>query len=156
MDKPDYAAELTSLRHHYVEARPSQRLSIAWQRIRYTEHGPNVLVACVAAVEGFARSLAMHANASTKEQLSLIYPQYQYMSAEELIVEYLAKAGLDEPSAFFGSETWQRFQFAVEFRNVMVHECTYLGQNRSPALIDACQSVLRKLASSNGLGEPES
>jgi hypothetical protein len=77
METPDYAAVLTSLRSAYVEAHPKQRLSIAKQRIRYPGHRPNLLVAHVAAVEGFARCLAMQVRGSTKEELSAVYPEYR-------------------------------------------------------------------------------
>jgi hypothetical protein len=147
----EFRAELAAIRRSYVEATPKQRLSIAKQRIRYPEHGPNVLVANVSAVEGFARCLAMHCHAKTKAELSVLYPKYRFKSAEELIGEYLSARGLGEPRAFFGGDAWELFQVAVEFRNLLAHECTYLGQDKSPALVDACQSVLSALAESHGL-----
>ena len=71
--------------------------------------------------------------------------------AEELIDEYLASGGLPIPPAYFGSDFWGRFQYAIEYRNVLVRECTYLSHNRSPALIEACHTVLHKLAAAAGL-----
>ena len=151
METPDYAAVLTSLRSAYVEANPKQRLSIAKQRIRYPGHRPNLLVSHVAAVEGFARCLAMHVRGSTQEELSAVYPEYRNKGPEELINEYLSNAQLGDPTAYFGSETWLMFGFAIKFRNLLVHECTYLADDLSAPLIDACRSVLGTLASSKGL-----
>jgi hypothetical protein len=151
MSTPDYESELASLRRSYVEATPRQRFSIAKQRIQYPEHGPNILVASVSAVEGFARCLAMHCYATDKSALSALYPEYRHKGAEELINEYLGKRGLGDPTVFFGGEIWKRFHYAVEYRNLLAHECTYLGQDRSPALVEACRVVLEKLAASHGL-----
>ena len=147
----DFRAELAVIRRSYVEATPKQRLSIAKQRSRYPEHGPNVLVANVSAVEGFARCLAMHCHASSKAELSVLYPKYRFKGAEDLIGEYLLARGLGEPRVFFGADVWELFQVAVEFRNLLAHECTYIGQDKSPALVDACQAVLSALAESQGL-----
>src|SRR4051812_36438852 len=102
MPTPDYNAELAQLRSSYIEATPRQRLSIAQQRMRFPEHGPNILVASVSAVEGFARCLAMHCHANTKLELSTIYPAYRFKGAEELISEYPSDRDFGEPSAFFG------------------------------------------------------
>ena len=153
----NYDQDLTNLRKNYVEATPRQRYSVGRQRIEHLEHGPNVLVACVSAVEGLARSLAMHCDAAMakppalKSYLSTIYPKYKRKGPEDLIAQYLAGKGLPKPAEFFGRATWQRFHYAIEYRNVLAHECTYLGQDRSPALIEACQTVLHRLAVAAGL-----
>ena len=151
MEASDYADLLARLRHDYIEATPKQRLHVARQRIRYPGHRPNRLVTYVAAVEAFARSLAMHAHASTTEELSALYTEYHRKGAEELITEYLTGVKVGDPSAYFGDETWRLFGFAVKFRNLLVHECTYVGDPYSTPLIDACEQVIRKLASSQGL-----
>ena len=155
MPIPDFEAELSQLRRSYIEATPRQRLSIAQRRMRFPEHGPNVLVASVSAVEGFARCLAMHRRANTKPELSAIYPAYRFKGAEDLISEYLSDRKLGEPADFFGNDTWELFKFAVEYRNLLAHECTYLGQDLSPALVEACRSVLNGLAVSQGLNAAE-
>ena len=157
MTNTEYDVELANLRKVYVEAMPRQRYSIGRQRIQNLEHGPNVLVACVSAVEGLARSLAMHSEAlranpsDLKSKLSLIYPNYRHKAAEELIEQYLISAGMPKPAELFGPDTWEQFHYAVQFRNVLAHECTYLGQHLSPVLIEACQRVLHKLAEAAGL-----
>ncbi len=158
MANADYEQHLAELRKSYIEATPRQRYSIARQRIEHLEHGPNVLVACVAAVEGLARSLAMHREASRgaktrdlKAHLSAIYSKYKWKRPEELIKQYLLDEGLPAPPESFGNDTWERLHYAIEYRNVLAHECTYLGQDRFPALIEACQIVLHKLAAIGGL-----
>ena len=158
MSNAEYDQDLANLRRIYVEAFPRQRYSIAQQRIKYLEHGPNVLVACVSAVEGLARSLVMHTHtvgetdpSKIRATLSSIYPDYKRRGAEVLIEEFLGSAKLPAPPTYFGIGTWETFLYAIEYRNVLTHECTYLGQDRSPALIEACQVVLHKLAAAAGL-----
>ena len=147
----EFEAHLADLRRSYVEALPQQRLHIGKQRINNPEHDPNRLIAFVSATEGFARSLCMHQQARTKAELSALYPEYERRGAKALIGEYLSAKGLGQPSAHFGEETWQLFGLAVEYRNLLAHECTYLGQDRSPQLIDACRRVLQALAKDEGL-----
>lgn len=75
MDDVTIEEHLSELRRLYVEATPRQRLHIAKQRLESPpEHGPNVLVAAVSAVEGFARSIAMHCRAGSKAELTAIFP----------------------------------------------------------------------------------
>ncbi len=147
----DIEQHLAELRRSYVEALPKQRLHIAKLRIENPEHDPNRLIAFVSAVEGFARSICMHLRAKTKAELSQLYPGYWRKGAEDLIVEYLSARSLAEPATHFGAETWRLFGYAVQYRNLLAHECTYLGLDRSPALIEACRAVLRKLADDAGL-----
>jgi len=86
-----------------------------------------------------------------KAELSVIYPKYKRKGAEELIEQFLAARGLPPANDFFGEDIWGQFHYAVEYRNVLSHECTYLGQDRSPALIESCEAILHKLAAAAGL-----
>lgn len=151
MEPSEIEEHLASLRQTYVESLPKQRLSIAKQRINNPEHDPNRLIAFVSAVEGFARSLCMHQSARTKAELSEIYPEYSKRSAKSLIVEYLSKRYLGEPVSHFGERTWQLFLYAVQYRNLLAHECTYLGSDKSLELIEACRTVLQVLAKDEGM-----
>lgn len=150
-DAAEIEAHLVDLRRSYVEALPKQRLHVGKQRISNPEHDPNRLIAYVSATEGFARSLCMHQHARTKAELSAIYSQFERRGVLSLIGEYLKKKSLGEPRDHFGSEIWQLFGYAVEYRNLLAHECTYLGQDSSPRLIDACRAVLKTLAKDEGL-----
>jgi hypothetical protein len=92
----------------------------------------------------------MHQRTSVKTELSALYPAYWKRGAESLIAEYLSGKTLGEPADHFGEQTWRLFCHAIEYRNLLAHECTYLGLDRSPALIDACRKVLQKLAADEG------
>ena len=136
---------LEQLRFNYVLATPAQRLAVAMQRIQNPDHGANLVVIHVSAIEGFARSLAMHQEASTKDELLRIYEKYRNPGPETLITKYLQnKIGAD-PEGFFGAADWELFGYAVQYRNAIVHEATYLGQATYPELISACERILVRL-----------
>lgn len=142
---------LSELRRIYIESNPDQRLHVARQRLSNPDHGPNLLITHVSAVEGLARSVAMHLQARTKEALREVYPQYRLRSPEVLVGEIIeAKANMS-PERYFGEDVWQMFLNAVKYRNLLVHECTYLGQDTTPMLISACTTVLDVIAELAGL-----
>ncbi len=62
------------------------------------------------------------------------------------MIAYLAGQGHDSPSDFFGLDTWRKFGYAVSYRKMLVHDCTYLGQDKYPNLHQACQQVLQELS----------
>jgi uncharacterized protein YutE (UPF0331/DUF86 family) len=51
----------------------------------------------------------------------------------------------------FGTEDWELFNNAVQFRNLLVHEATFLRAEYTNQLIPACKSVLNKLAKIAGV-----
>ena len=141
----DYEAELRQIREVYISASPEMRLKIIRQRLEDHHFGPNRLVTAVSAVEALARSLAMSRAARTKVQMKALYASYKRRAATTLVTEYLQKRGIVTPKDFFGQDTWQLFHHAVEYRNMLAHECTYLGQDKYPSLIAACEKVLQAL-----------
>ena len=141
----DYVADLLKIRELYIAATPRQRLSIVRQRLEDHHFGPNRLVTAVSAVEGLARCLLQHLGAKSKDDLRKVYPKYKDWTAKSLVREYLAKCGISDPAAFLEEDNWKLFGYAVDFRNVLVHECTYLGLDKFPSLIGACEAVLEKL-----------
>ncbi len=141
----DYVADLARLRDSYVAATKRQRLSIIRQRLADQHFGPNRLVTSVSAVEALARCLLQHVGARSKVDLRSAYPRYKNRTPSFLVREYLARRGIDDPAAFLEEDNWELFKHAIEFRNALVHECTYLGLDKFPSLIAACEAVLEKL-----------
>ncbi len=141
----DYEADLAIIRSKYISATPRQRLSIIRQRLEDHHFGPNRLVTAVSAVEGLARSLAMHAAARSKSEFAILYPKYSHRKPEGLIREYLQFKGITDPDIYFAEDTWRLFGYAVKYRNLLAHECTYLGLEKFPSLIKACEEVLSAL-----------
>ncbi len=153
--KPDFVAELQALRNTYVGSTPRQRLNIIQQRVHHPQAGPNQLVTHVSAVEALARTLAMHLYAKTKVDLVALYPHYRNRNAKTLVGEYVRAKGVGEPASVFGAETWRLFVYAVEYRNLLAHECTYLARYKYDPLIQASADVLEKLRQIAGLSEYE-
>lgn len=151
MDQEEIEAHIKGLRRDYIESHPAQRMHVIRQRLANPEHQPNLLVTYVSAVEALARSIAMHLQ--TGESLQAIYPRYKYMSPETIVEEIVEKKTGQCPEDYFGSEVWQRFLYSVEYRNLLVHECTYLGQDRTPYLIAACQIMLERISELAGIAE---
>lgn len=151
VDELEIETHLSGLRKAYVEASLKQRLDVGKRRINNPEHDPNRLIAFVSAAEGFARSLCMHLRARSQTELSALYPEYWKRSAESLIAEYLAAKSMGDPALHFGERNWKLFGYAVQYRNLLAHECTYLAGDRSPELIQACRTVLKTLAKDAGL-----
>jgi hypothetical protein len=149
-----YEEDLEEIRTRYVGSSPRQRLGIIRQRLNDHHFGPNRLVTAVSAVEALARSLLMHSVASKKADLLERYPNFRYRKPEGLIREFLESRGIADPKAFFAEDTWQLFGYAVKYRNLLAHECTYLGLVKFPSLIQACDDVLTALTKIGRVREP--
>lgn len=136
--------DLEDLREKYIQATPRQRLSVIRQRIENPYANPNVLVTTFSGVEALSRSLAMHDRGSTKEALTGSYAKFRDRPASSLIQEYLKSKG-KTPAEVFGKEPWATFKLAEGYRNLLVHECTYIGNIKFDPLVAACNSVLDTL-----------
>ena len=141
----DYATRLQTLRDSYVVAYPRQRLHVIRQRLKDHHFGPNRLVTSVSAVEAYARCLVLHQKAHKRENLKKLYPKYRDRGPKALVAEYSKARGVDDLPSFFGEDNWKLFGYAVDYRNVITHECTYLGLDVFPSLIEACEAILSKL-----------
>lgn len=145
-------SELTRLRESYVQATPRQRLGVIRQRMENPHANPNVLVATFSGAEAIARSLVMHAKASSKAELSGSYARFRDRPASSLIQEYLKSKGTT-PAELFGGEVWATFKLAESYRNLLVHECTFIENIKFDPLVAACNAVLNgiiKLAKIRG------
>ncbi|NLR74896.1 hypothetical protein [Leeia aquatica] len=150
----DYAAECDSLRAAYVRAHPQQRLKVIMQRIAQQEIGATRLVTMVSAVEALARSLVVNSVAAkTNQKLDIegAYKKFRNGKPEDMVRMVLEHYDKGDPGLFFQGDTWDLFRLAVDFRNLIVHECTFLGQDKYPALIWACEEVLNALKEVAGL-----
>ncbi|MCM5569394.1 hypothetical protein M6I34_02635 [Burkholderiaceae bacterium FT117] len=141
----DFVSELQNLRRVYVTATPRQRLRIIRQRLEDHHFGPNRLVTSVSAVEALARTLTLRRGRPSKADIEARYKQVRRTNPDVLVEQYLAAHGIADPARFFDEDNWQLFLWAVKYRNLVVHECTYLGLDKFPALIEACEAVLERL-----------
>jgi len=139
------------LRKIYVKSTPSQRLRVALQRINFTDHAPNLLVTRVSSVEALARSLLVHHLAASQSNPLSFYELFRKTGPTSLVEAYLQVKLASTPESVLGADTWELFGHAVYYRNLLVHECTYLGQDKTPKLLEACRVTLQKLAEISGL-----
>ncbi len=120
-------------------------MNIAKERISNPDHDPNLIVTYVSAIEGVLRSLVMwYETAPPSRPTAKTYSKYKNWTVRELYEKYLERRN-GKSEELIPAETCELLWYAVEYRNLLVHECTYLGQNRSLKLISACQEFLCKL-----------
>jgi hypothetical protein len=145
--------ELEQLRKTYAASRPAARLGVIRQRLARAEReiGATRLVTVVSAVEALARSLVVHAPGRPASTSHFRYQQVRRKAPLELVEEALRLHGAVPPVEQYGDETWQLFELAHDCRNLVVHECTSLGQDKYPALIAAAGRVLDGLVVAGGL-----
>jgi len=132
-----------------VCATPRQRLSKIRQRLDDQDFDPARLVTIVSGVEAFARSLLINHLSKSKRDIEISYEVYKHKSPEFLVEKYLKERGQTDPSVFLKEDNWTLFKYAVEYRNMIVHECTFVGMDISPSLINACQEILDTLKNLN-------
>ena len=144
----DYKAHLEKLREYYFRAPPSARLNIANQRIQNPEHGPNILITHVSAIEGMLRSLVMWAESGNNNPNAEIYKKYKFHGIESLYKRYCE---LKSCAPITSELVFELVGYAVEYRNLLAHDCTYLGQDRFPQLIQACEEFLSALCKHAGI-----
>jgi hypothetical protein len=147
LDHPD------QLQRAYAMATPAARLRGIKQRLAsaHGEMGSTRLVTLVSAVEALARSLVVHSAGRPASTAEMRHRQFRATDPVELVEEVLRLRGGARPVQQFGEETWDFFQVATRYRDLIVHECTYVGQDRHPTLIAAAEEVLRGLIELAGL-----
>ena len=145
----DYDDRVKSIRRAYVYGTPKQRLSKIRQRLNDQDFGPSRLVTIVSGVEAFARSLLINHLSKSKSDIEILYTQYKREGPEFLVEKYLEQLGQTNPSVFLKEDNWTLFKYAIEYRNMVVHECTFVGLDISPSLINACQEILDILGNLN-------
>ena len=141
------------LQRAYAMASPAARLRVIRQRLAsaHGEMGSTRLVTLVSAVEALARSLVVHAPGRPASTAEMRHRQVRTTGPVELVQEVLRLHGAKSPLQAFGTETWELFEVAARYRDLIVHECTYVGQDRHPYLIAAVDEVLRGLIELVGL-----
>lgn len=145
---------LDQLRDWYVGATPRQRLRVIRERLDDHHAGPNRLVTYVSAVEGLARSLLMSLEYPDKDAKLTAYRRFKDRKPVQMVRDFIAKVSSQAPDEVFGADHWRNFQHAVNYRNLLAHECAYLGIASFAPLIDSCEVVLSTLASVGKVPKP--
>lgn len=130
---------LSKLRKDYITATPLQRLRIIKDRLDYPHSGPNQLITMVSAAEAFSRSLLVELERPSSDEDRLrIYETFRFKNGKELVL--LLKERWNTLPIDDTLSEW--FSLAVDYRNLLAHECTFLRQQYSFPLIEAAQQVL--------------
>jgi len=143
------------LRRLYIQGDLRQRYSVAAARIANPEHGPNQVVAAVAALEGFSRAVALKAALAKGATLEDAYATLRFKKPLSLILEDVLPALRTTVEKAFDSEQWSLIPSAIEFRNLLVHEATYLHGYTCQCLVGAAVHVFERLAELAG-AKPQS
>ena len=134
------------LRDVYIKSDPIKRLGVIKQRIKNPDGRPNMLVVYVSAVEAMARSIVL--DLATHEGFSRVdaYQNVQFIRAKDLLEKICGHQKVGRTTdEIFGSEHFQNFLCAEKYRNLLVHECTYLKQEVTTELIESTQKILDRL-----------
>lgn len=141
----NYIEERLKLRQIYESVSPRQRLGVIRKRLLEDEIGATKLITVVSAVEGLARCLVVHLKTNDPANIINVYRTHRKKDPESLVAEFFKLSGIVEPKHHFTDDTWPLFREAIEFRNLVVHECTYLGQDKYPSLISSTLEVLEEM-----------
>lgn len=146
-DHPD------ELHRAYAVATPAARLRAIRQRLAsvHGEMASTRLVTLVAAVEALARSLVVHSFGRPPSTAEMRHRQFRDLGPLELAEEVLRLRGAERAALHFDGDIWPLFEAAVQYRDLIVHECTFIGSDQSAHLITAADSVLRGLIALTGL-----
>lgn len=149
----DLLAHPEELQRAYALATPAARLRAIRQRLAsaHGEMGSTRLVTIVSAVEALARSLVVHAPGRPASTAEMRHRQFRAADPIELVEEVLRLRGAPSAQQHFDRDDWELFEVAVRYRDLIVHECTVIGQDRHPYLVAAGESVLRGLIELAGL-----
>lgn len=139
------------LRDLYVKATPKQRYRVALDRIEHPGLGPSLLVNVMSALEGFARTVAVHTLVTRGGAVESAYARLRDVGPVALLAEHVCPAYRTTPDAAFGSDAWGKLPDAVKFRNLLIHEATYLDGGTCDSLIKAARHVLTRLGEMAGV-----
>lgn len=141
------------LQRAHATATPAARLRVIKQRLAgaHGERGSTRLVTMLSAVEALARSLVVHSGGRPPRTAEMRHRQFRDTGPVELVQEVLRLRGVARGEQHFGAEAWSMFEVATRYRDLIVHECTAIGQDRHPHLVAAADTVLRGLIELAGL-----
>lgn len=105
----------------------------------------------VSAVEALARSIVLQHEVDQGADRDAVYKAIWRDGPQKLAERALAIHGKTVESAGFTGDAWALFLLANEFRNLVMHECTYIGQDKFVSLIAGTEHVLAVLAQAAGL-----
>ena len=139
------------LRRLYARGSLKQRHSIARQRLADPSAEPNRVVTAVAALEGFARAVAVSYRAKSGESVEASYSKLKLTRPLDLLRDYIAPS-LDGGEGRLGTpKEWETLKVAIDFRNLLVHEATFLHGGTARHLEKCAVDFFDRLAEAVGV-----
>jgi hypothetical protein len=141
----DYAQHIKELREWYITASKEQRVGVARDRMEDPCCRPNILITSVSAIEGAARAIVLEQQSAKGKSVQSTYKKVKWEDPVALIEKWICQEIQKTPEELFSKDCWEEFKWAVEYRNLLIHECTFLSQSYSIPLIKACENVWNRL-----------
>jgi hypothetical protein len=107
-------------------------------------------VTAVSVLEGLARAIAVKHVQAEGSSLEDAYKQLRWKKPVEMLTEYVLPSLGKAPEDAFDGTSWSLIPEAVEFRNLIVHEATYLSGGTCNKLISAVLHVFDRIADLSG------
>jgi hypothetical protein len=139
----EYDKHLKELRESYRRLLPRQRVKIAKERITNPDAGANEIIIKVSAIEGILRSLLIWKLNESERPSASLYGKYRNANVDSLYEDLCIALNVER---LVTDECFEVVKYAVSYRNLLAHECTYLGQDTYPSLIKSCDDMLFELA----------
>jgi hypothetical protein len=95
----------------------------------------------VSAVEGLSRSLVINRLCATGKNIEETYEGVRNKNSVYLVRQCIKLYLGMKPEEKFGEKIWAIFKHAVNYRNLLIHECTFLQRGYSNKLISAATDV---------------
>jgi hypothetical protein len=145
--------DLEELHKTFATARPSARLAAIRQRLARNETASPAqrLITLLAGIEALSRSLVVHAPGRPPATAHIRYQQVRSTALPELVEEAFRLHGTPSPADAVGASAWEALSLAHECRELLVHECGFLPQERYAPLVSAADQVLDALVVAGGL-----
>ncbi len=135
---------LIKLRRSYIEASFTQRYHVAKQRVENPACWPNQVCNYVSALEGISRALAIEYLVQDEKGLNVAYAEVARKTAAQIIEQFICPKILKTPQELLGDH-WEIVQYAEKYRNLLIHESTFLRQGYAVQLVDGCKEAMKKL-----------
>lgn len=139
----EFEEHLQSLRQMYVKATVRQRFQVAHDRVANPACGSNRLCIVLSAIEGVARSI-LHDQLLAQGMASPdAYREIRYCSVIQLVNKIYSNRGTAAEDVF--GQDLELLDYAMQYRNLLIHEAAFMRQGYSEQLIAACRRVFERL-----------
>lgn len=167
MAKLSFEEGLERMRQQYINAPAARRGEDAIQRMESGDSPANRLINAVSATEALGRAFVLQhletrllfksriGEAKRPKSKEELYRQVESLNAVQVLKEIAEIVGGD-PAKMFGAETWPAFEWAVKYRNALIHEAVPIERDVAEELTRAAREIFLYVKDTyvGGWGEP--